>query len=56
MLEYRKADGNSLGWNRGCSTVVDYVNQAAARGLNEPMLLLWKGQCLRKRGDALAGL
>jgi tetratricopeptide (TPR) repeat protein len=53
MLEYRKADGNSLGWNRGCSTVVDYVNQAAARGLNEPMLLLWKGQCLRKRGDAL---
>lgn len=53
MLEYRKADGNSLGWNRGCSTVVDYVNQSVARGLNEPMLLLWKGQCLRKRGDAL---
>lgn len=53
MLEYRKADGNSLGWNRGCSTVVDYVNQAVARNLTEPMLLLWKGQCLRKRGDAL---
>ena len=53
MLEYRKADANSLGWNRGCSTVVDYVNQAGARGLTEPMLLLWKGQCLRKRGDAL---
>ncbi|MEZ5998668.1 MAG: hypothetical protein R3B98_08240 [Hyphomonas sp.] len=53
MLEYRKANANSLGWNRGCSTVVDYVNQAVARDLNEPMLLLWKGQCLRKRGDAL---
>ena len=26
---------------------------SVARGLNEPMLLLWKGQCLRKRGDAL---
>lgn len=53
MLEYRKANANSLSWNRGCSTVVDYVNQASARGLDEPMLLLWKGQCLRKRGDAL---
>ena len=53
MLEYRKANANSLSWNRGCSTVVDYVNQAAARDLNAPMLLLWKGQCLRKRGDAL---
>ena len=53
MLEYRKADAVSLGWNRGCSTVVDYVNQATARDLTEPMLLLWKGQCLRKRGDAL---
>ncbi|MEZ5954128.1 MAG: hypothetical protein R3C13_07455 [Hyphomonas sp.] len=53
MLEYRKANGNSLSWNRGCSTVVDYVNQAGARDLTEPMLLLWKGQCLRKRGDAL---
>ena len=52
-LEYRVANGNSLGWNRGCSTVVDYVNQASARGLEAPMLLLWKGQCLRKRGDAL---
>ncbi|HPF23371.1 MAG TPA: hypothetical protein PK417_07830, partial [Hyphomonas sp.] len=31
MLEYRKANANSLGWNRGCSTVVDYVNQAVAR-------------------------
>lgn len=49
MLEYRKANANSLSWNRGCSTVVDYVNQAAARDLNAPMLLLWKGQCLRKR-------
>ncbi len=52
-LEYRAANEASLGWNRGCSTVVDYVNQAAARGLEAPMLLLWKGQCLRKRGDAL---
>ncbi|MEQ9317132.1 MAG: hypothetical protein RLN72_14860 [Henriciella sp.] len=52
-LEYRAANDSSLGWNRGCSTVVDYVNQAAARGLEAPMLLLWKGQCLRKRGDAL---
>ena len=52
-LEYRAADDESLGWNRGCSTVVDYVNQASARGLEAPMLLLWKGQCLRKRGDAL---
>ena len=52
-LEYRSASDNSLGWNRGCSTVVDYVNQASARGLEAPMLLLWKGQCLRKRGDAL---
>lgn len=52
-LEYRIANDLSLGWNRGCSTVVDYVNQAAARGLEAPMLLLWKGQCLRKRGDAL---
>ena len=52
-LEYRAADEASLGWNRGCSTVVDYVNQAMARGLEAPMLLLWKGQCLRKRGDAL---
>ncbi|GGB68801.1 hypothetical protein [Henriciella pelagia] len=52
-LEYRAANDLSLGWNRGCSTVVDYVNQAAARGLEAPMLLLWKGQCLRKRGDAL---
>ncbi len=53
MLEYRKANGNSLAWNKGCSTVVDYANQAAARDLAAPMLLLWKGQCLRKRGDAL---
>ncbi|MCA8902053.1 MAG: hypothetical protein KDA53_12470 [Hyphomonas sp.] len=53
MLEYRKANGNSLSWNRGCSTVVDYVNQSVARDTAEPMLLLWKGQCLRKRGDAL---
>ena len=53
MLEYRKADASSLGWNRGCSTVVEYASQAGARGLNAPMLLLWKGQCLRKRGDAL---
>ncbi|WP_084421191.1 hypothetical protein [Henriciella litoralis] len=52
-LEYRAANASSLGWNRGCSTVVDYVNQAEARGLDAPMLLLWKGQCLRKRGDAL---
>ena len=52
-LEYRAANDSSLGWNRGCSTVVDYVNQSAARGLEAPMLLLWKGQCLRKRGDAL---
>ena len=52
-LEYRNANASSLGWNRGCSTVVDYVNQAEARGLDAPMLLLWKGQCLRKRGDAL---
>ncbi|MEM5516122.1 hypothetical protein WNY37_04125 [Henriciella sp. AS95] len=52
-LEYRAANDSSLGWNRGCSTVVDYVNQASARGLEAPMLLLWKGQCLRKRGDAL---
>ncbi|WP_084398033.1 hypothetical protein [Henriciella aquimarina] len=52
-LEYRAADEKSLGWNRGCATVVDYVNQAQARGLQAPMLLLWKGQCLRKRGDAL---
>ncbi|MDX1291395.1 MAG: hypothetical protein R3265_01185 [Hyphomonas sp.] len=53
MLEYRAADAASLVWNRGCSTVVDYVDQARARDLHEPMLLLWKGQCLRKRGDAL---
>ena len=53
MLEYREANDASLIWNRGCSTVVDYVNQATARDLDAPMLLLWKGQCLRKRGDAL---
>ena len=53
MLEYRDANDASLVWNGGCSTVVDYVNQASARDLDEPMLLLWKGQCLRKRGDAL---
>ena len=53
MLEYRAADEASLVWNQGCSTVVDYVNQATARDLDAPMLLIWKGQCLRKRGDAL---
>lgn len=53
MLEYQAADAGSLVWNKGCSTVVDYVNQAVARGLEAPMLLIWKGQCLRKRGDAL---
>lgn len=53
MLEYRAADEASLVWSQGCSTVVDYVNQATARDLDAPMLLIWKGQCLRKRGDAL---
>lgn len=53
MVSYREANDNSLVWNRGCATVVEYVNQAMARGLEAPMLLLWKGQCLRKRGDAL---
>ena len=53
MLEYRTADEASLVWSQGCSTVVDYVNQATARDLDAPMLLIWKGQCLRKRGDAL---
>ena len=53
MLEYRAADEASLVWNQGCSTVVDYVNHATARDLDAPMLLIWKGQCLRKRGDAL---
>ena len=53
MLEYRAADKASLVWSQGCSTVVDYVNQATARDLDAPMLLIWKGQCLRKRGDAL---
>jgi len=53
MLEYRAANEASLVWSQGCSTVVDYVNQATARDLDAPMLLIWKGQCLRKRGDAL---
>lgn len=53
MLEYRAADEASLVWSQGCSTVVDYVNQATTRDLDAPMLLIWKGQCLRKRGDAL---
>ncbi len=53
MVEYREANSNSLVWNNGCSDVVENVNQAVARGLEAPMLLLWKGQCLRKRGDAL---
>lgn len=53
MLEYRLANSNSLVWSQGCSAMVDYANQAEARGMHAPMLLLWKGQCLRKRGDAL---
>jgi len=53
MLEYRAANDNSLGWNNGCSDVNERVTQAEGFGLKAPMLLLWNGQCLRKRGDSL---
>jgi len=53
MLEYRAANAASLGWNQGCSDVNERVTQAEGFGLKAPMLLLWKGQCLRKRGDSL---
>ncbi len=53
MLYYRQASGLNLAWEEGCQEVVENIAAAEDMRLEAPSLYLWKGDCLRKKGDTL---